>query len=334
MRITREALLKTAAETAEQRASSERGVVCIYLIGSLLAEHPLLGGTTDIDLVIVHTGEPVRRHEIVRLSPEVTLDIAHHTQTTYHQPRSLRVDPWLGPAIYNHPVLLHDTQHWFDFAQSSVGAQFNRPDYVMARARHQAESARQIWLSLQSGGALRGSELSLYLKALEAAVNAIASLSGSPLTERRFLLAFPERAEAQGRSGLTAGLLGLLGANETDAGLLRSWLPAWEACFQAAGAQEGHPVRLDPARLLYYRRAIEAMIDGDQPEAAVWPLLTTWTSAAGCLPAGADQINELLDACRHLRLDKDNFDERLSGLDAYLDSIEETLDVWAQEYGA
>ena len=51
MRITREALLKLAHEAAVQRARVNREITCIYLTGSLLSEAPLLGGTTDIDLI-------------------------------------------------------------------------------------------------------------------------------------------------------------------------------------------------------------------------------------------------------------------------------------------
>ena len=52
MRITKEALLKAARESAEKSSRRNRDLVCIYLTGSLLSETPLLGGTTDIDELI------------------------------------------------------------------------------------------------------------------------------------------------------------------------------------------------------------------------------------------------------------------------------------------
>ena len=60
MRLTRETLIKIARDTATQRARVSRRIICIYLTGSCLTDDPLLGGTTDIDLVIVQDGEPIR----------------------------------------------------------------------------------------------------------------------------------------------------------------------------------------------------------------------------------------------------------------------------------
>ena len=80
----------------------------------------------------------------------------------------------------------------------------------MRRARPLAEKARQTWMRLQAGdrGAVEG--FSLYLDALESAANAIASLTGAPLSERRFLIEFSARAQAVDQPGLAAGLTGLL----------------------------------------------------------------------------------------------------------------------------
>ncbi|HZW05247.1 MAG TPA: hypothetical protein VFF68_15045, partial [Anaerolineaceae bacterium] len=68
MRITRDHLLKIAREMAEQRARRNRGLVCIYLTGSLLTDAPLLGGTADIDLILIHNSEPAYPREVVRIT--------------------------------------------------------------------------------------------------------------------------------------------------------------------------------------------------------------------------------------------------------------------------
>src|SRR5512146_1969612 len=128
MRITRDNLIKIAHDAANQRVKISRRIICIYLTGSCLTEDPLLGGTTDIDLVIVQDGEPVQPREVLRLTDEVHLDISYYAQEMFHQPRHLRTDPWLGPFIYNKPMLLHDTAHWFDYTQASTGAMFLHPD--------------------------------------------------------------------------------------------------------------------------------------------------------------------------------------------------------------
>ncbi len=335
MRITRELLLKLATQTVEERVRSSRDVMTVYLIGSLLGDQPLLGGCTDIDLVFVHTSAPLKEHEIVPISPEVHLDIAHHSQSLYNHPRHLREHPWLGAAIYANPLLLHDTQHWFEFTQSSVGAQFYRPDYVMVRARQQAEEARRLWADMQSGAASPNSNaVHTYLRSVGAAANAVSILSGEPLTERRFLMLFPERAEAIHRPGLAAGLLDLLGGETTEPELLRSWLPHWEAALQAVGQAADFPTRLDPARLAYYQRGIAALLENDPPLNALWPLLTTWSLAMDWLPPESPHHAAWEEARAALHLEAASFSERLSSLDAYLDNVEETLDAWAQENGA
>ncbi|MDD5368978.1 MAG: hypothetical protein PHQ40_07835, partial [Anaerolineaceae bacterium] len=319
MRITRDALLKLARETASMRVRQDRSIVAIYLVGSLLTEEPLLGGSTDIDLVMVHDSQQPVEREIVRLSDEIHLDIAHHSQAIYEQPRLLRVDAWLGPAVHDHPVLLYDRQHWFEFTQASAGSQFNRPDYVMGRARPLAEAARQGWLRLHtsSPGELSPAETAwTYLRALEQASNAVASLSGAPLTERRFLGSFAQRVQAVGQSGLDTGLAGLLGEHLVDADTISSWLPAWEQDFSAAGSPEGAPARLHPARLAYYQRGIQAWLGSEQPGRALWSLLTTWTLAATCLAAGSLQLAAWEEAIRQLHLGMDDLSERVEALDA------------------
>ena len=90
MRLTREALLKIARDTAAQKVRISRRILCIYLTGSLLTPDPFLGGTTDIDLIFIHDSEPIQPREIVRLTDEIHLDIGHYDQAVFHQPRHLR----------------------------------------------------------------------------------------------------------------------------------------------------------------------------------------------------------------------------------------------------
>jgi hypothetical protein len=228
---------------------------------------------------------------------------------------------------------MYDPQHFMDFTLASVGGQFNQPDNVIASPRGQAEQARQIWLSVQWERPEPGlEEAERFLKAVEFAANAIASLNGPLLPERRFLLGFPARAEAVGHPGLYPGLLGLLGGPNVDAEVLRSWLPPWKTAFESV-PREKAPPRLRPFRLNYYQRAFEAILGSEQPLAAIWPLVTTWTQAARQLNPGSPGYTGWQDAFRTLGLLGDAFYERISALDAYLDQVEETLDAWAQKNG-
>jgi len=327
MRITRETLMKLARQRADQLARADRGLVCIYLTGSLLTPTPLLGGVTDIDLICVHTEEPPRPREVLRLSDEVHLDLAHYSQSVFHQPRRLRLDPWVGSYLCHNPLLLYETQHWFEFTQASVAAQFDQAETIMQRVRPQADAARQTWFDLQNGEIAPGpGSVWAYLHALETAANALAGLSGPPLTERRLILDYPARAEAIGRPGLAAGLSDLLMAEPVPAETLQTWLEQWQVALTAAGKLETCPTRLQPPRRNYYARAAAAML-ADYPAAALWIMLRTWTQVVQILPAA---LPDWQAACAQLGLEDES---RLGALDAYLDAMEETLDYWAAKRG-
>jgi hypothetical protein len=156
---------------------------------------------------------------------------------------------------------------------------------------------------------------------------------GGPATERRFVH-FPERATAAGRPGLAAGLLGLIGAPHVTAEQMRGWLPDWRAAFTALPAERA-PARLHPHRLLYYYRAIETLLhDSQNFHAALWPLLRTWTSLVQLMPDQKTVSDPWYNACQQLELFGPGFGERLEALDAYLDTVEDTLEAWAARSGA
>jgi hypothetical protein len=332
MRINRETLLKIAQDTVAQRTRADRGIQSVYLCGSLLREDYLLGGTADIDLVFIHIDPPAEEREIVRLTDDVTLDIAHHGEKAYRQARRLREHRWMGPTIAECKTL-YDPHHLMDFTQASVRGQFYQPEHVLARVRPQVEQAREIWLSNSINLPKAGpAELVDYLRAVEYAANAVAGLSGPPLTERRFLLDFPGRAEAAGAPGLYPGLLGLIGAPQIDASVLQSWLTEWQLAVEAL--PPGAVPRLQPVRIPYYRKAIESMLKKEQPLAALWPLLRTWTDAAQKMVESSAASTGWQQACEQLGLLGEDFSERISALDAYLDTVEETVEKWAKANGA
>ncbi len=172
-----------------------------------------------------------------------------------------------------------------------------------------------------------------YLAAVELAANALASLTGPPLPERRLLLMLPERVEAIGREGLYLGVLGLLGGNAVEGDMLRAWLPEWESALAAAGKAADHPLALHPHRRLYYQHALDAILAGDQPLAALWPLLHTWTLAVCHLPGDSSTLTAWLAACEQLAIAGAGFSERVAALDAFLDTTEDTLESWARRRG-
>jgi len=333
MRITRDALMKVVRDTVAQRTRNDRNLLAVYLHGSLLGEDYLLGGTADIDLFFVHSDEVQSRREILALTDDVHLDIAHFFHRDFRNTRQLRIHPWIGPTLKDSRIQF-DPQHFLDFTQASVRGQYDQPDYVVARSRSQVESAREHWLALHALRSIPGArDLHSYLQALEHAANAVASLTGPPLTERRFLLNLPARCEALRRPGLYPGLLGLLGATNVDQDLPRGWLTHWLAAYQALDSKMAPP-RLHPARQNYYLKAIEALLSGNQPHAGLWPLLRSWTLAICSLAEPGEHLSNWQAAMEALQLTGKAFAERVAGLDAYLDMIEETLDQWAIANGA
>lgn len=333
MRITQEILRKIANDTVAKRTRKDRSLLSVYLHGSLLEETFLLGGTTDIDLVFIHDNNPQIKREIEALTDEVHLDIAHHPRSEYRDTRTLRLHPWLGPTIVGCKIL-YDPQHFMDFTQASVGGQFYRPDFVLERGRGMVEHGRQIWFSLHvMADEPDLDDFSLYLKAVEHVVNGIASLSGPPLTERRLLVNFPERAEAVGKPGLYPGLLGLLGGANVKVDLLRACLDDWIAACEAIPTAEV-PISLHPGRRGYYKQAFETLLSGERPHDVLWPLLRTGTYALQKLPEGKEEARNWHRHLEELGLMGAGFHQRVAALDVYLDTVEETLEAWARDHGA
>jgi hypothetical protein len=332
MRINRNMLLKLAKDTVERAVNSDHSILAIYLQGSLLSEDPLIGNTADIDLFYIHNDEVSLDREIVRVSDEVHLDIAHHSHRVYRQPRELRVHPWLGPAVYGCKIM-YDPQHFIDFTQASVRGQFNNPDNVLARTGRQAQHAREMWSSFnEQPHQPKPKDAYLYLRALEHSGNAIAGLSGIHLTERRFLSTLSQQAEALHKSGLFVGFMGLLGAPAVDANRMRAWLPEWRKAYSSL-AEDQAPTQLHPHRLLYYERAIQSMLEGANPSYALWPLWHTWTRLMCALQEDETLQAAWQEAGTILGLLGEPFLEKIVAFDAYLDLIEETLEKWAADNG-
>lgn len=332
MRITPALLHKIARDTVAKRTRRDRSLLAVYLAGSLFAGDPLLGGTADIDLFFIHDERVSPEREIQRLTDEVHLDIAHHGREDYNQARTLRQHPWLGYGIIN-CMIMHDPRHFMDFTQASVRGQFNQPENVLSRVQNQAEHARQIWLELHDRKGEPGLEqVSNYLRAVGQAANTVACLTGQPLTDRRFLLQFPERAAAVGRPGLYAGLVGLLGGIQIEAEGLKSWIEAWEGAFLAIPPDKATP-RLHPDRFAYYRRAFDKLVGSESPQDVLWPLLRTWLKAVKLLPDNGPHVDKWRETFSEVGLLGAGFREKVAALDAYLDNVEELLDEWGQARG-
>jgi hypothetical protein len=117
-----------------------------------------------------------------------------------------------------------------------------------------------------------------------------------------------------------------------DAAALRAWLPAWRSAYLSI-PPENRPAGLHLARLVYYYQAFDAVLAGAQPLAVMWPLLLTWTETVALLPSDSPACTAWQEAAVHLGLYGPAFIQKIAALDAFLDTVEETLEAWAQKNG-
>jgi hypothetical protein len=333
MRVTRESLLRIAKETVQERAYNDHDILAAYLTGSLLNEDPMLGGTADIDIVFVHKTNPAKNREFVKLTPDFHIDICRRTKDEFKSPRDLRGDPWLGFEMYA-PLLLYEREKFFDFVQASLraGFDFEQPPLMLQRCRKLLSHARQIWMDISEGDPHAGpKQIRRYMKSLYHAVNTVAEISGPPIQERRLFMEFPARAEAAHNPGMAAGAFGLLGANNVEAEKVKTWLSDWKSAFKTASEQATVDARIHSMRLNYYEKSIKAMLESETPLAALWPLIHTWTLAVESL--NGDHLKFWQTAVTELGLLGTGFEERVQGLDQYIDGIEILLDELAAANG-
>ena len=324
MRITTEKLLELAQQEAEDRS----GIVSAYVIGSAASGDPIFGGTADVDLVLIHEYEPATVREIVPLSDQVHLDITHHARRLYKQPRELRVDPWLGPAMCE-PVFLHDPNHFFEWAQASVRGQFHRPDYMLARSAAFLEKARASVKGLETDRMW----LSGWTRALLEAANAVASLEGFPASGRRVMPQLESKLTGLDQPEVYGSFLRLLGAEFFEASIAPEWVDLWAANFASASE-----ISLDPeltrVRRDYYLGGFRSMVEAGAAVEILWPMLSTWDLAIHELTLAGESLPHWPQILNTLGLSVDQANERERDLEDLLDQVEGILENWAEKVGA
>lgn len=334
MRVTPELLFKLAKENIQKRSSTSLDIIAAYITGSVLSAEPLLGGTTDIDVVIVHKEEPEIKREIIRISHEISLDVAHHHQSYYAFHRQLRLDPWIGHAVCNHAGMLYDTDHWLEFIQSSVSAQFDRPEYRYGRSYPLAEKARSIWFNLEEQTPTEiFAWLELYLKALSLASNSLAALNGPALTTRRFLIELPARLEQINRVDLFPELLKLIGLNLTEKFHFDEWQEEWEKSIVQAGKMSNYPLDIHPARRSYYFQSCLSMAESGLSHSAFWLMLNTWLLSTRVLWDQPEYKKESIKFINFIGFNEESYESNVSGLDNYLDQVESVLENYKNANG-
>jgi hypothetical protein len=133
------------------------------------------------------------------------------------------------------------------------------------------------------------------------------------------------------KPGMAVGATSLIGANKVDAEKIKSWVGDWKSAFEISSEKTSVDFRIHPTRLNYYEKAIRSMLESDTPHAALWPLLTTWTLAVEVLEGDPFRFWQV--AIKELGLLGKDFEQRVQGLDQYLDEIEILLEEIAAENG-
>jgi hypothetical protein len=326
--VSREKLIDLARNETKMR-SEEGDVISAYIIGSVASGNPVLGGTADIDLVIIHRKEPEIDHEIHPFSNDFHLDISHHSSDLYDRPTDLRIDPWLGPTMCE-PLFLYDPHHFFERAQAGVRGQFHRADHVYKRARAFLQRARDFRANLGADGKW----ISTYLQSLLEGANAVATLSGFPAAGRRLVLVLESRIEKVEQKGFFDRFLQLHGADRISEEQLKTWIAQWD---QTATVNLVQDDQKSVARHQYYYSGLEALLSQGRPEIILWNVLDRWGEAINNLYlAGSEgQHRENWEsALGILGLHEPRQNSRADELEIYLDDIEEFLEIWADQHGA
>jgi len=322
VRVTREKLIDLAREEAERRGQIE-DVLSGYLIGSVASGDPIIGGSADIDLVLIHRNKPNRHREIVPLSNDIHLDITHYSSEVYQSPPDLRIDPWIGPSMCE-PIFLYDPDHFFERAQAGVRGQFYRLDHTHMRALAFLSRAREAKPGLTSDPAW----VTHYLNSAIEAANALASLGGFPIAGRRISILLKSRLIELNFEECWFEFQNLLVGTQLQEELIAGWIDAWEGAFDAASH---HDPMFSQVRKNYYLKCFLSFIDLGIAKEIFWLLITTWSSAIRVLHDNnsVDQyFSDWESALEHFKLSPHDRGIRDDDLENFLDHVEEIIEDW------
>ncbi|MBN2677400.1 MAG: hypothetical protein JXR32_04970 [Anaerolineaceae bacterium] len=327
-------MLNSAKDFVAKAVQADRSITAVYLTGSMLSNEPLLAGTTDIDLVFIHDRIPAMPREIHRFTDEITLDLYHYSQDLFEQPRQLRVDPILGPAINETRWVLHDSQHWFEYTQAIITAQFDRPDHHAARLLKMTADARSEWWKLENKNALSIKDFPSFLKCTEISTNALMSISGIPLTPRRFFLSLAERSLSVNNPQISLALASLLGFSSFDFSDLEGWIHCWQTAMASSEIPGIEACDVHPHRKLYYINPVKAWYEEGQLESCLWIMLYSWTSLFSKFSSLSSGTKEYPSFLSSLGFDKTSIKEKFVLLDSYLDQVDDIINAWVSQAGA
>jgi hypothetical protein len=328
--ITRERLIELAEREAEKRGQRRR-LVAAYVVGTVATGDPLLAGSADVDIVMIHSEPPLRDREVVTLSPDVHLDLHHYDRARYGQPRELRIDPDLGPSLCR-AIRVFDPDHFFDWVQAGACAQFDLPSQRVTRGRTLLARAREKREALRADSV---AALNFTTAAFDGA-NAAMMVSGLPCSGRRLIPDLRARFEQLDRLDLFRHLIELFKADQADSTSVADWIADWAKAYDRLMSEGADPLK-QPARRDYFLRAFHELADAGQPEAIMPLLIMHWPGIDGEAegePELSAEYRGYQDLLRATDLMPDQMESRKHDLEATLDEMEMFLEDWAERHGA
>lgn len=334
MRITREKLLKLSESYVQQRSRKDRSIQCAYLTGSLLREYPFINGTTDVDIIMIHSDLAQAYREVTGISEEATFDIYHYPKSYFANPRNLRTDPWIGSSLCFDPVVLFGKGHWYEFVLSSVEASFFLPENIMQRALVFNNNAHRYFYQLQrlANSKYETTYVFNYLLCIENAVNSVACLSKKPLTMRHFLQDFNECCAEVGNTSLVSETEKLFTDQTSIEQHYTYYYQFWNYYFDYFSnyVKEDFFPEYGKFRHPYYTKAVEAFWEAHLPS-AIWIMLNTWTHIFSAMNM---ENNESFHSFLGMNgLTPAQGPKRLEEIDHFLEHVDDTIDNWGKSHG-
>ena len=105
---------------------------------------------------------------------------------------------------------------------------------------------------------------------------------------------------------------------------LQDWLGHWEIALNSL-RENIVPAPLLSRRKIYFQAALEAILKGDKPTEALWPLLITWTEAVAMQPDQLQLQPAWKKALTTLGFAGKDYQIRLAAFDGYLDMCESLI---------
>jgi len=148
MLITQDLLIDITKDYINRLLRQNNDIVACYLTGSVLGDQALLvAAPISIWLLFIRKTHPLpAKFDALKAIFRWILFITINRFTPFIAECD-RTAGWVMP-LRNHDGIIYDTDHWLEYIQAGVDAQFDSPENTHARALKFADDARRYWFAL------------------------------------------------------------------------------------------------------------------------------------------------------------------------------------------